>query len=575
MPVYSTRKVITEDSNSSKHTDVHLTFEVTPLDQIPKEYYKVAANLFQTIKDETKDKVGEGVADAAFNALFSKKTKEDIEKQTDRNAFVFIVPRKISFAIWGTTPQKYRDFADDVLRKAGFKKGKNDTLVTNTYYWYRFSSDKKHAYVAYYITPVGMLPASYQLQISVRCVEKNDHNAFVWEAARLTSNQIKYQRTKEDIIREQSAQEIANKKALGSIFDRPKEDEIEFDSLNIRKYIPNSDLEKTFVEFFDCRDQTTRRKLMAMTEAEHNSALTNLTSKLYDQIVKKTHSIDYGEIPKTKGDISKLSNYEDLMDTLGILKGIVKEYKQNTKPIDDISVAIGNLSGRKDMFERAFRYDCELPMLMYNNLVMAVIAGTSFMITSCIEFIKAPRDETFIIQLDKVAYNKSKDALLYNSLAKFNKSCESGDFDKAMNMIIDKKIRKFTGIAVASGIVAGIIILVNIIPILRELTYFFFYVKNSISDFFGVQADLLMMNAYNVQRNEALDADDKDEIVEKQLAIANRFRDISNKFAIDKKKAEVEATRDIEKSGKKYKLDANADIVAEDDDDGSDTSVLF
>lgn len=575
MPVYSTRKVITEDSNSSKHTDAHLTFEVTPLDQIPKEYYKVAANLFQTIKDETKDKVGEGVADAAFNALFSKKTKEDIEKQTDRNAFVFIVPRKISFAIWGTTPQKYRDFADDVLRKAGFKKGKNDTLVTNTYYWYRFSSDKKHVYVAYYITPVGMLPASYQLQISVRCVEKNDHNAFVWEAARLTSNQIKYQRTKEDIIREQSAQEIANKKALGSIFDRAKEDEIEFDSLNIRKYIPNPDLEKTFVEFFDCRDQTTRRKLMAMTEAEHNSALTNLTSKLYDQIVKKTHSIDYGEIPKTKGDISKLSNYEDLMDTLGIIKGIVKEYKQNTKPIDDISVAIGNLSGRKDMFERAFRYDCELPMLMYNNLVMAVIAGTSFMITSCIEFIKAPRDETFIIQLDKVAYNKSKDALLYNSLAKFNKSCESGDFDKAMNMIIDKKIRKFTGIAVASGIVAGIIILVNIIPILRELTYFFFYVKNSISDFFGVQADLLMMNAYNVQRNEALDADDKDEIVEKQLAIANKFRDISNKFAIDKKKAEVEATRNIEKSGKKYKLDANADIVAEEDDDGSDTSVLF
>ena len=575
MPVYSTRKVITEDSNSSKHTDAHLTFEVTPLDQIPKEYYKVAANLFQTIKDETKDKVGEGVADATFNALFSKKTKEDIEKQTDRNAFVFIVPRKISFAIWGTTPQKYRDFADDVLRKAGFKKGKNDTLVTNTYYWYRFSSDKKHVYVAYYITPVGMLPASYQLQISVRCVEKNDHNAFVWEAARLTSNQIKYQRTKEDIIREQSAQEIANKKALGSIFDRAKEDEIEFDSLNIRKYIPNPDLEKTFVEFFDCRDQTTRRKLMAMTEAEHNSALTNLTSKLYDQIVKKTHSIDYGEIPKTKGDISKLSNYEDLMDTLGILKGIVKEYKQNTKPIDDISVAIGNLSGRKDMFERAFRYDCELPMLMYNNLVMAVIAGTSFMITSCIEFIKAPRDETFIIQLDKVAYNKSKDALLYNSLAKFNKSCESGDFDKAMNMIIDKKIRKFTGIAVASGIVAGIIILVNIIPILRELTYFFFYVKNSISDFFDVQADLLMMNAYNVQRNEALNADDKDEIVEKQLAIANRFRDISNKFAIDRKKAEVEATRDIEKSGKKYKLDANADIVAEDDDDGSDTSVLF
>lgn len=314
---------------------------------------------------------------------------------------------------------------------------------------------------------------------------------------------------------------------------------------------------------------------MAMTEAEHNSTLTNLTSKLYDQIVKKAHNIDYGEIPKTKGDIGKLSNYEDLMDTLGIIRGIVKEYKQDTKPVDEISVAVSNLSGRKDMFERAFRYDCELPMLMYNNLVLAVIAGVSFMITSCIEFIKAPRDETFTIQLDKVAYNKSKDALLYNSLSKFNKSCESGDFDKAMNLILDKKIRKFTGIAIGTGIIAGIVLLVNIIPLLRELTYFFFYVKNNISDFFAVQADLLTMNAYNVRRNEALDDAEKDDIVEKQLAIASKFRDVSNKFAIDRKKAEVEATRDIEKSGKKYKLDQNADIVAEDDDDGSDTSVLF
>lgn len=746
MPVFSTKRVITEaDDNSTKHTGVHLTFDITPIDQIPKEYYKVAANLFQTIKDETKSKVGEGVADAAFNALFSNKSKEDIEKQTDKNAFVFIVPRKLTFAIWGSTPRKYKEFADDVLRKAGFKKGKNDTVATNSYYWYKFSSDKKHAYVVYYVAPVGMIPASFQLQMSIRCVEKNDNNAFVWEStavnefdlsnilgrgnrkvsndssfkpdpmeakrqrelfARLMSkhgpkiksiildqlskckntkfkravkpvtriqsddmpskmyinsssdwyysysimdwnlydaypnpraamqngetedffkcyNEVKHRvedyciknipgaviddggdwdegmmevyvkyngdmvvdestyfgkRTKsikhEELIREQSAQEIASKQALGSIFDTSK-DEVEFDSMNIRKYIPAPEVENTFVEFFDCKDQITRRKLMTMTEAEHNSTLTNLTSKLYDQIVKRAHNIDYGEIPKTKGDIAKLSNYEDLMDTLGIIKGIVKEYKQDSKPVDDISVAISNIAGRKDMFERAFRYDCELPILTYNNLVMAIVAGVSFMITSCIEFIKAPRDESFTIQLDKVAYNKSKDALLYSSLSKFNKSCESGDFDKAMNYILDKKIRKFTGITIGAGIVATVIILVNIVPLLRELTYFFFYIKNNISDFFAVQSDLLTMNAYNVRNNRAIDDDKKNDIVEKQLAIASRFKEISNKFAIDKKKAEVEATRDIEKSSKKYKLDQNADIVAEDDDDGSDTSVLF
>lgn len=603
MPVYSTKKKgmlyeAEKDDSKSIHHGANLTFELTPLDDIPKDYYRTAAKLFQTIKDTTEDRVGEGVWDAFTNSIFSKKSKEDIENATNKNAFVFIIPRRLSVALW-STPKKWEEFADGILRKAGFKEGKADTIAVNTRYWYKYSPDKKSIYVAFYLTPVGYVPVSYQLQLSIRCVTNTEKNAFVYENGvdynpnriltesqfnesmdktvdRIKRNEaIKEKRKHDALVREQSAQEIASKQALGSIFDASKEDGLEFDSLNIRKYIPYPELEKTFVEYFDCRDQVTRRKLMAMTEAEHNSTLTNLTSKLYDQIVKKAHNIDYGEIPKTKGDIGKLSNYEDLMDTLGIIRGIVKEYKQDTKPVDEISVAVSNLSGRKDMFERAFRYDCELPMLMYNNLVLAVIAGVSFMITSCIEFIKAPRDETFTIQLDKVAYNKSKDALLYNSLSKFNKSCESGDFDKAMNLILDKKIRKFTGIAIGTGIIAGIVLLVNIIPLLRELTYFFFYVKNNISDFFAVQADLLTMNAYNVRRNEALDDAEKDDIVEKQLAIASKFRDVSNKFAIDRKKAEVEATRDIEKSGKKYKLDQNADIVAEDDDDGSDTSVLF
>ena len=66
-----------------------------------------------------------------------------------------------------------------------------------------------------------------------------------------------------------------------------------------------------------------------------------------------------------------------------------------------------------------------------------------------------------------------------------------------------------------------------------------------------------------------------EKIYEKQMAIATKFRNISNKFNIEEKRAEVSATKDIENTGKKYKLDDDANIVADEDDNDSEASVLF
>lgn len=347
------------------------------------------------------------------------------------------------------------------------------------------------------------------------------------------------------------------------------------DNEELREYHPYPGLKAAFNEYFNISDTTTRRQLMAMNEVEHNTTLTALTSKLYDQIVSKAHNIDFGEIPKTKGDITKLSTYETLIDTLAIIKGIVTEYKQDTKPIDEISIAISNIQARKDMFMRAFRANSEMPILIYDNMVMAVVVGTSHLITACIEFIKAPKDESFTIQLDKIAYAKSKDHLIYGSISKFNHICQNGDFDKAMNMILDQKIRKFTGITVGAGIVGGIIILTNIIPLLRELVYLFYHTRVSVSDYCEAQADLLAMNAYNLEHNDISSKADKSDIVKKQQGIADKFRKMANFFAIKDKKAEVEATKDIENVNKKYKLDQDANIIVDEPDEDTSGSALF
>jgi tetrahydromethanopterin S-methyltransferase subunit G len=258
------------------------------------------------------------------------------------------------------------------------------------------------------------------------------------------------------------------------------------------------------------------------------------------------------------------------------MKGILKEYHEPSGPIDTISTALSNVRTRKDLFMRAFRSNSELPMLMYDNIVLAIVNGISYMIAACIEFIKAPKDESFQISLDKVAYAKTKDHLLYQSLDKFNKSCANGDFDKAMEAVIDQRTRKLTGatIGIIAGTVAGVILILNIIPILRELVYVFYYSRMRISDFFEVQADLLTMNAYNLEHNNTIDADKKKEIVEKQTAIADKFRKISNATNIDSKKTDVEASKELQNTKKKYKLDELEDEAESSSDEGS-SSALF
>lgn len=331
-----------------------------------------------------------------------------------------------------------------------------------------------------------------------------------------------------------------------------------------------------FTEHFDLTDSLTRKAILSMNEADQTSILTALTSKLYNNIVEKVDDIDYGDIPASKGDITKLANYNKLRECTELLRGILKEFKQDTTPIDNISEAIANVETRKDLFERAFRFDVELPIMMYNNIVLTIIDAVSYMIATCIEFIKTPNRDSFEITLDKVAFAKTKSNMLYNNLKKFNKCCKSKDFDKGMEHILQHRIKKLSegaAAAVVAGVVvtAAVLVLIrSIIPILREMVFFFYYTRMRVSDFFDIQADLLQMNAYNVQNNDTTDDEQKERIVSKQLKIVELFRKMANKISINGKKAEVDTTKEITNTNKKMKL---SDVTNEIPD--SVSSALF
>lgn len=325
--------------------------------------------------------------------------------------------------------------------------------------------------------------------------------------------------------------------------------------------LPNYD--KIMNEYFDINDSKTRKILVNVNEADQNQILTALTSKLYDNIVNKVDDIDFGTIPLTKGDITKLQNYDQLNQCIDTIRGILTQYKQDTTPIDTVREALNNILDRTQLWTKAYVYDAELPIVLYNTIVLSIVSSVSFLIASSIEYIKSTTGEGFDIMVDRVALSKTKDNLLFVNLSKFNNSCRKGEVDKCMDHVMKNGSKQLLGIDPFSivGAVAITGILLNIIPILRELIFFFYHTRQRVSDYFDIQADLLQMNAENVKYITIKDNDEKEKIQKRQMNIVDKFRKISNFLAIEQRKSEAEATKEIVSGNKKFKTDELLDSV--------------
>lgn len=324
-------------------------------------------------------------------------------------------------------------------------------------------------------------------------------------------------------------------------------------------------------ECFDVTHNDTRKILLNINEADQSQVLASLTSKMYDHIINKIEDIDYGNIPGTKGDVTKIEKYEDLIDSLDVMKSLLAEYGQKSNPVDVVIEALDNIRSRKDLFERAFKLNIELPIVIYCNMVLAIIQSNAYLISTCVEFIKYPNSDDYQVTVDKMAVTRTKDNLVLQNLERFNNSCKKGDFDKSMEYIISSVVKNFVGTSSTVAIACLTILALNIIPILRELVFFFFYTRTKISDYFSIQSELLKINAQSVEHDEYIKSKDRKEISKKQYKIANIFDKIANKVAIDNKQSEVKASKDIKiESNKKYKTDDLLDSVPD-----SATSSIF
>lgn len=377
----------------------------------------------------------------------------------------------------------------------------------------------------------------------------------------------------------------------------------------------NSEFEICVREYMNYSDSMTLRAISEAISSpkDQTQILAALTSRLYDLIVAKADKIDYSTIAKSKGDITKVQNYDQLVECVELIGQIVIEYKQNTKAIDTVSTAIENVKANTANFKKAFAVNSPILTMLYNNIVLCIVNSVSFMIATCIEYIKSPTANSFDIALNTVAYSKTMENLMFRCLEDFNKGCQSADFNETVKVCLAKRIVKEFAIAAAEeeddeeenkdkpfftpddvkngkqvilhdvkeksikegsddlavmGDIFGIaralmFILRCFIPIIRTIVYYTYSSRQSIYDYFTVQAQMLEMNAEKLQYNNNIDENQRRKIYDKQIKVAAKFRKIANKFAIADSIA-VKKSEEMKKSeDKKVDVDDLANDTVE------------
>lgn len=319
-------------------------------------------------------------------------------------------------------------------------------------------------------------------------------------------------------------------------------------------------------EYMDCKDSDTRKSMLGITEAtDRNQVILSLSAKLYNMIAAEIDKIDYGKIPESRGDITKIPNFIELTECIDTIHKLLEQYKEPTDPVDVVAEAIEHLKTDRKMWEKAFVINSDLPIALYNTIALSIVSSVSFLISGSIEFIKEIGDEAYVIKLDKVGYVKSKDNLLFKNLKRFNKACRTKELQKSIDAIMkaDKSVIESHVVVKeeVATIIAGIIataslisMLTLIIPILQELVAFLYGARQNVSDYLSIQSDIIRLNAENVRLDVTKTPEERNKIYKKQIKIADNFKKISNKLAIKLKSSQTEAEKIIkDQNSIKYK----------------------
>ena len=247
---------------------------------------------------------------------------------------------------------------------------------------------------------------------------------------------------------------------------------------------------------------------------------------LYELTISRS-DIDFGEIPKSAGDVEKCKYYENTRQCLDIIKELYDKNNIKDETLYIVKQAMSNMLRFRPQFVAGFRMKHEYVMLMYNSLVLAIVDATTLLIRSYINYIMSADQDYRVIN----GSDKGRGLVTIETLRMFNQAVDNGTLAQSLKYMNDSKVKNFAGEDV---VITGVIImgLASIVPMMRELIYFYYHSRVKIADYLKMQSDFLEMNKLAVQASSKPPQERK-QIAIKQDKVIKELRRLSDKIMIN------------------------------------------
>ena len=329
----------------------------------------------------------------------------------------------------------------------------------------------------------------------------------------------------------------------------------------------------------------------------NESAQSNLSDavlgKMFELTVGKYNKIDFSEIERSRGDVTKIKYYKNLNECINTLIDI-HAVTNKIPSILIVSDALNNLITLKNTFEYNFRIKNKVAIMIYNTIMYAIMMSTSYIIAASIDISKqetiSGANTVKVYEMDQKSLCLIRSLSLFNSavgdgtLNKFMKEASKEDVqteaigDMAMTYAlkkVDKILPNFSATGKKAAAVTGIAALgifalylgSHIIPIIREIVYWVYRSRQKISDAAALQAKFMELNIESLQQMDPNAVVGRTKILRKNITTENmitkqtkwvdRFKSISQKFALDADKSSRDAKIDI----KQDKVDVSDVII--------------
>ena len=299
-----------------------------------------------------------------------------------------------------------------------------------------------------------------------------------------------------------------------------------------------------FNEALDMHDLEVFKTVHSFNEAEQKNAIVILANRLYRMITNKLEDMDFKEIERSGGDVTRMKNYKQTKECIETLVMIAQESGNGIEETND-------------------------------TILLAIIADIGFMTTVCVEFIKNP-NSTVGLEITNLQTYKTKFYLVHSELVKFNAAVDKGQIDKAFKALVTAKTRHEsyemvnvqegigdiakdigsgvwnTTVTIGSMAIVGLvgIVAMVVLPILRDLSYLFYSFRAHLSDWFSVQEELLKANEIRLRSMRNTGEVDYKEVADNQRKWANRMGKMADMLAVKYVPAQKNVYKQLEKDSK-------------------------